>query len=219
MPRDVMEAERPGSACADQPWNVAPTDPGAGRLILRQLHQRLLGKPDADWRGNHLVAPGLELYLPIEQIRIAGRRGRVHTYQRALYGPYLFVRMADDSPAWGVFMEQAGVRGRLRQGKGFAAVGHEAIATLRGLENARGVIPAAQAKAVLAPGQTVRILAGPFTDHTAVIDRPDARTVERIDWRGLAVKERVATQHVLVALFGRETDAEIDERDLEVVDG
>lgn len=190
------------------PWHVVCTLAGAARLVMWRIHDRLLGEPERGWIERSVTAPGLDLYLPIEEHRVC-RRGIVRHIRWPMFGPYIFARFDDDMRAF--VLDQPGVRGVLRG----RPIADSDIAAVRALENAKGVVPVGSAKPIFKAGDRVRVLDGPFSSFRGVVERPGGRLIEHVDWRGYVTKERIATARVLVSIFGRDTPIDIEEKWLE----
>ncbi len=88
-------------------WHVASTTAGAARLVMARVHSRLLGDPPTGWIERSVIAPNLELYLPLEEIRTV-RRGIVKYHRWPMFGAYAFCRFDDEMRAW--LLKQSGVR-------------------------------------------------------------------------------------------------------------
>ena len=123
-------------------------------------------------RGEAVVSRKLaharvEHYLPIEERR-QHRAGRAVAVRRQAFLPgYLFVRLA--RPAF--FLDDArGVIGLVRMGERAIAVPEAAVASLRALEDADGVIrPGRPAAPRFAPGARVRVTDGAWAGFTGEV--------------------------------------------------
>ncbi len=189
-------------------WHVASTTAGAARLVMARVHSRLLGDPPTGWIERSVIAPNLELYLPLEEIRTV-RRGIVKYHRWPMFGAYAFCRFDDEMRAW--LLKQSGVRDIL-PGR---PIPDHLLADVRALENAKGVVPVSTSKPIFEEGANVRICDGPLSGFEGAVERPGGRLVEHVDWRGVKRTERVATARVRVAMFGRDTAMEMVESQLE----
>jgi transcription antitermination factor NusG len=141
---------RPSRFAADPRWYALAVETRGETVVARKLdHARI------------------EHYLPLEERR-QHRAGRAVTVRRRAFLPgYLFVRL----PRPAFFLDDArGVIGLVRMGERAIAVPEAAVASLRALEDADGVIRAGRrAAARFAPGQRVRVTDGAWSGFTGEI--------------------------------------------------
>jgi transcriptional antiterminator RfaH len=116
---------------------------------------------------------------------------RIETVRRPLFARYLFVELGEDSP-WRPILSTVGVADLVRAGDRPVAVPAGILEALRNGEAAGSFDESVSAR-MLAPGQLVRILAGPF-----------ATLVGR--FTALADSDRV---YVLLEMLGRDVRAKV----------
>lgn len=200
-------------------WYAYEANAGSARLVVTQLYRQLVGEIAEGVRTTAFEAPGVEIYLPIEQRRVA-RGGVVRRLERPLFGRYFFARLDLDCisretrAARTAIQRQPGL-GLVQLGDTILAVRDAEIAAIKAQENARGVVPFANLANVFAAGQEVNVLRGAFTTCGGTVQRIGTALVDRMDYLGHRREERVAVALVAVAMFGRETLVELEERDLE----
>lgn len=201
-----------------EPWHIVVVLAGSARLVVARLHKELLGDPAPTWSGSGFSVDGLDVYLPLREVRLH-RAGRVRFWRTPLFGPYMFARFDVEAKGhenhWPLLSRQPGVLELLHVTGGIAAVDDAEIATIRAQENAKGVIPHAIAQNVLKLGDQVRITDGPFQHFNGPVEEIDTRVERHVDYRGRTVTERVAIARVRVTIFGRESLTEVEERFLE----
>lgn len=148
-------------------------------------------QPNAETRAvSHLLRQNYSVYLPTYLKRRSHAR-RIETVRRPLFPRYLFVEL-EATARWRPILSTAGVSDLVRVGDRPLPVPSGIVEALRNGE-AAGSFDENNEAARLAPGQIVRILAGPF-----------ANLVGRFS--ALAETDRV---YVLLEILGGETRAKI----------
>jgi transcriptional antiterminator RfaH len=147
-------------------------------------------QPNAEMRAaEHLARQEFGVYLPTHLRRRRHAR-RVETVRRPLFSRYLFVEL-DAGARWRAILSTVGVADLIRAGDAPMPVPAAVVETLRANERAGAFDETGAAR--LAPGQRVRVLAGPFADFVGRI-------------AALADTERV---YVLLDFLGREVRAKL----------
>ncbi len=133
--------------------------------------------------------------IPMETVTEIAESGVSKTYDRKLYPGYVFVKMVYSDDTWHVIRNVRGVAGFV------GASGNDPIPLSDDEVYAMGV----EKKEIVvnyAVGDTVRILDGPLTSFTGVVDHIEVE------------KNSVS---VVVSMFGRETPVEFELDQVEVV--
>ena len=136
----------------------------------------------------------LTISIPMETVTEITESGTSKTYDRKLYPGYVFVKMVYSDDTWHVIRGVRGVSGFV------GASGNDPIPLSEDEVYAMGV----EKKEIVvsyAVGDTVRILDGPLTSFTGV--------VESIEVENNSV-------NVIVSMFGRETSVEFELDQVEV---
>ena len=137
-------------------WYVVHTKPHQEHHVLDRLQFRI---------------PGLDVFCP--QIEVAHRRsGRRVVVLEPLFPSYLFVRMADEWPAWSMIIWTPGVRGVLGTGERPLPVSNEVIGSIQERAAHLGFI---RVKSPFEPGTPVRVLDGPLAGLNGLFERPTSR--------------------------------------------
>jgi transcriptional antiterminator NusG len=135
--------------------------------------------------------------VPKEEVQ-GIKDGRRHITQRRLYPGYLMVQMDFSDTVWHFLKKTPRVLGFIGGARPSAMKAHE-VTQIFNLMDAS--VEAPKPKVEFSPGQTVRIVEGPFKDFNGVIDRVDYS------------KSRL---HVSVTIFGRSTPLELTFADISV---
>ena len=137
----------------------------------------------------------LAISIPLETVTEISESGATKTYERKLYPCYVFVKMVYSDDTWHIIRNIRGVS------RFVGTSGNDAIALTdeevyeMGVEKREIVVN-------YAVGDTVRILDGPFSSFTGVVEEID------IDKNSVSV---------VVTMFGRETSVEFELDQVEVV--
>lgn len=153
-------------------WLVVNTHAHREKLVLENLDRQNFGT-----------------YCPLvrKQLRARGSRREV---LRPLFPSYVFVRVAPDKSQWRPVLSTYGVRKVVRFGDATPYLDARFIETLQAREIDGAVV---KPRAPYAPGQDVRIAAGPFDGLVArIIDvRENDRLVILMDLLGQSVRGRI----------------------------
>lgn len=115
-----------------------------------------------------LERQGFEVFLP-KQMKTVRHARRVRSVLAAFFPGYLFVSLDLGRDRWRSINGTLGVAHLVGQGDRPTAAPHRVVQGLRDMVDERGVFTTPMFK----PGQDVRVAAGPFVDHLAVIERLD----------------------------------------------
>ncbi len=133
--------------------------------------------------------------IPMETVTEIAESGVSKTYDRKLYPGYVFVKMVYSDDTWHVIRNVRGVAGFVgASGNGPIPLSDDEVYAM-GVEKKEIVVN-------YAVGDTVRILDGPLTSFTGVVDHIEVE------------KNSVS---VVVSMFGRETPVEFELDQVEVV--
>lgn len=135
--------------------------------------------------------------VPKEEVQ-GVKDGRKHVTERRLYPGYLMVQMEFDDNVWHFLKKIPRVRGFIGGARPSPMKPHE-VEQIFSLMQAS--VEAPKPKVEFFPGQSVRVIEGPFKDFQAVI--------ERVDYN----KSRLS---VSVTIFGRSTPMDLTFSDISV---
>lgn len=172
-----------GSRGARGGWFAAAVELGAEEPLALEL----------------ILAVGLETYVPLisQRVRV---RGRWRSAERLLHPGYVLMRGQLRRPSvLGKVLLMPGVIDMLRMGEHLVEIPVDQVATVRRLENPRGMIPA-EVAAQFKVDQVLQVLAGPFTMFT-----------------GPVVEVDVDRTRVALTMLGRTTAVWFDNVDLDKV--
>jgi len=184
-PPEGLSAE----AAPEPRWYVIHTYSGYENKVRKNLEHRIatMGMQDRIF----------EIIVPVEE-EVEMRGGKRVTLQRKIFPGYVLVNMTLTDDSWYVVRNTPGVTGFVGSGtKPIPLEPQEVQAIL-----SRMTEEAPKIKVSFAPGQTVKIVEGPFADFTGTVDElyPEKGKVR-----------------VLVSFFGRETPIELDFLQIEKV--
>ena len=137
----------------------------------------------------------LAISIPMETVTEITESGMSKTYERKVYPGYVLVKMVYSDDTWHVIRNIRGVTGFVGTSSNDPTPLTEDEVYAMGVEKKEIIVN-------YSVGDTVRILDGPLTSFTGVIDS--------IDVEGNAVS-------VIVSMFGRETPVEFELDQVEVV--
>jgi transcriptional antiterminator RfaH len=143
-----------GEIIAAQTWHLAQLRPNGAALATRNL-----------------LRQGYEVFNP--KHTVSRRRGEVFVArEEQLFPGYLFVALGQEKQHWGPINGTLGVARLVGFGGSAAVVPHHLIDELQRRCDETGLIlPMPD----LAPGDTIRILAGPFAEFVSKVERIDAQ--------------------------------------------
>ena len=137
----------------------------------------------------------LAISIPVETVTEITESGATKTYERKLYPCYVFVKMVYSDDTWHVIRNIRGVTGFVGTSSNDPTPLTEEEVYAMGVEKKEIIVN-------YAVGDTVRILDGPLSSFTGV--------VESIEVEKNAV-------NVIVSMFGRETSVEFELDQVEVI--
>ena len=137
----------------------------------------------------------LAIAIPTETVTEITESGVSKTYDRKLYPGYVFIKMVYSDDTWHVIRNVRGVTGFVGTSSNDPTPLSEEEVYEMGVEKREIVVN-------YAVGDTVRILDGPLSSFTGIVDSVD------VD------KNQV---NVVVSMFGRETSVEFELNQVEVV--
>lgn len=171
-------------------WYVVHTYSGYENKVKTNLEKRVESMDMQDKIFRVLV--------PLED-EIEIKDGKQKTVKRKVFPGYVLVEMNMTDDSWYVVRNTPGVTGFVGSGNKPIPLSEDEIKAILGAEEA-GRAPYVTVEFEV--GQSVRVVAGPFKDHVAVIQEIHPE------------KGRVK---VLVSLFGRDTPAELDFAQIEAL--
>ena len=131
-----------------------------------------------------------QVVVPTEdEIEVKG--GQRRTVARKVFPGYVLVQMILDDASWYVVRNTSGVTGFVGMGAQPTPLTEEEVDRI--LKQMKAEAP--RIKVGFTPGQSVRIVDGPFTDFVGNVD---------------AINKEKGKVRVLVSFFGRETPVELD---------
>jgi transcriptional antiterminator NusG len=170
---------QPGNA---REWYVIHSYSGYENKVKKNLEQRTetMGMQDKIFR----------VVVPTEE-EVEIRDGQKRSTRRRVFPGYILVEMVMDDESWYVVRNTPGVTGFVGSGTRPMPLSQEEVDKIL----QRMEVEQPRIKVNFRPGETVRIIEGPFADFMAVVDEIYAE-------RGKV--------RVLVSFFGRETPVEMD---------
>lgn len=177
--------EQPEQQPADNPdakWYVVHTYSGYENKVKTNLEHRVdsMGAQDQIF----------QVVIPTED-EIEIRDGQRRTVQRKVFPGYVLVKMLLTDHSWHVVRNTPGVTGFVGSGtKPTPLLDEEAKQILKAMRR-----EAPKVKVSFSKGERVKVIDGPFTDFTGIVD--DINVEKGKVW-------------VLVSFFGRETRVELD---------
>ena len=163
-------------------WFVIHSYSGYENKVKKNLEQRTetMGMQDKIFR----------VVVPTEE-EVEIRDGQKRSTRRRVFPGYILVEMVMDDESWYVVRNTPGVTGFVGSGTRPMPLSQEEVDKIL----QRMEVEQPRIKVNFRPGETVRIIEGPFADFMAVVDEIYAE-------RGKV--------RVLVSFFGRETPVEMD---------
>jgi len=166
-------------------WYVVHAYSGYEKQVMRSLHERVQLAGMEDWFG--------EILVPTEEV-VEMRGGQKRKSERKFFPGYVLVQMEMSEATWHLIKDTPRVLGFIggTADKPAPITEKEAAAILRRVADS-GDKP--RPKTLFEPGETVRVVDGPFADFNGV--------VEEVNYD----KSRV---QVAVTIFGRATPVELE---------
>jgi len=173
-------------------WYVVHAYSGYEKQVMRSLHERVQLAGMEDWFG--------EILVPTEEV-VEMRGGQKRKSERKFFPGYVLVQMEMTEATWHLIKDTPRVLGFIggTADKPAPITEKEAEAILRRVADS-GDKP--KPKTLFEPGETVRVVDGPFADFNGV--------VEEVNYD----KSRV---QVAVTIFGRATPVELEFSQVEKV--
>jgi transcriptional antiterminator NusG len=164
-------------------WYVVHTYSGYENKVKTNLEKRV--------DSMEMTEKIFRVLVPMED-EIEIKDGKQKIVKRKVYPGYVLVEMAMSDDSWYVVRNTPGVTGFVGSGNKPIPLSDEEVKTILTAEEA---VHTAHMVVKFEVNQSIRVVAGPFKDHVAVIKEiyPDRGRVQ-----------------VLVSLFGRDTPAELD---------
>ena len=136
-----------------------------------------------------LAAQGYQTFLPLQNKTIRHAR-RILTAQRPVFPQYLFVRFVRGQTRWRPINGTMGVRHLIMNGDEPAPVARGVVESLIASTGDDGIL---QFRQPLKPGDTVRLLSGPFAGQLGVLEmlKPEDRVRLLMSFIGGAVRVEV----------------------------
>ena len=174
--------QRPEQENPDSRWYVIHTYSGYENKVKTNLEHRVesMGAQDQIF----------QVVIPTED-EIEIRDGQRRTVQRKVFPGYVLVRMVLTDHSWHVVRNTPGVTGFVGSGtKPTPLLDEEVKQILKAMRR-----EAPKVKVSFSRGERVKVIDGPFTDFTGVVDD---------------INSEKGKVRVLVSFFGRETPVELD---------
>ncbi|MFC1932771.1 transcription termination/antitermination protein NusG [Chloroflexota bacterium] len=163
-------------------WFVIHTHSGHEERVKKNLEQRIK-LMDSEAEISQVVVP--------TEDEVEVRSGQRRTVAKKILPGYVLIQMKMSDQSWNMVRNTPGVTGFVGSGSKPVPLQEEEIAQiLKQME-----VEAPKVKVGFKPGQSVRVIDGPFTDFVGIVDEISAG------------KGKVK---VLLSLFGRETPVELD---------
>ncbi len=163
-------------------WYVIHTYSGYENRVKTNLEHRVqsLGMQDKIF----------QVVVPTEE-EMEIREGQRRTVERKLFPGYILVEMVATEDSWYTVRNTPGVTGFVGTGSTPTPLDEEEVKTILKQMEAK----APRVRMGVAPGQSVRIVDGPFMDFIGVVE---------------SVSPTKGKVRVMVSFFGRETPVELD---------
>jgi len=163
-------------------WYVGHTYSGHEERVKRNLEQRIKLMDFGDEISEIVVATEEEIEV---------KSGQRRTVARKILPGYVLVQMKKSDQRWNIVRNTPGVTGFVGSWTKPVPLREEEVDQI--LKRMTAEVP--RVKGGFKPGQSVRVINGPFTDFVGIVDEISAG------------KGKVK---VLLSLFGRETPVELD---------
>ena len=178
----MAEQTKAEVAESEKSWYVIHTYSGYEDRVKRNLEQRIKSMDSA-----HEI---FQVVVPTEE-EIEVKNGQRHNVARKILPSYVLVQMKMTDQSWNVVRNTPGVTGFVGSGTKPSPLPEEEVSRI--LKQMTAESP--KLKIGLRPGQSVRVIDGPFVDFMGTVDE---------------VNQEKGKVKVLLTLFGRETSVELD---------
>jgi transcriptional antiterminator NusG len=169
---------------AEKHWYIIHTYSGFEERVKESLSQRIQALAMSERFG--------EIKVPIETL-VEMKSGKKHQIERKFFPGYILVEMEMTDDAWHLVKNTPKVTGFVGTGKKPTPLTQEEVNQI--LTQVVTTKQKPKPKHVFAPGEHVRIIDGPFTNFTGVVEE---------------VNRDRSTLKVMVTIFGRSTPVELD---------
>ncbi len=142
-----------------------------------------------------------EIFVPFEEVIVIKKNNRKEKVKKCLYPSYVFIKARMSDKLYNIVKRMSFTSGFVGYKNEPAPVDESEIARIR--EKVETSKEAPRLSVSFEPGETVRVLDGPFANFTGTVDEVD---VERGRLR------------ILVSIFGRSTPVELNYNQVEKVD-
>lgn len=166
-------------------WYAVYTHTGQENKVKANI-ERMVESADLSGKVGRVVVP-VE-----EEVRFV--EGKRRTIKKKVFPGYVFVEMSMDDRAWYLMRNTSGVTGFVGSSEGQRQPSPLPSDEVESILKAIGE-DTLRARPVWEPGDTVRVLAGPFADFSGKVEKTDQA-------RGKLT--------VLISIFGRDTPVELD---------
>ena len=156
-------------------------------------------QPQAESKAaRHLINQGFMAYLPFYRRRVRHAR-RNEILARPLFPGYLFVQLDPDQQRWRSINGTIGVRCILAEGGRPRSIPDRVVDEIVARQDETGAVKLTSP--AFAPGQAVRLLAGPLTEVTALFEeaRDDNRVILLLSLLGRKVRALASVDEVIAA--------------------
>jgi transcriptional antiterminator NusG len=167
---------------SEKAWYVIHTYSGYEDRVKRNLEQRIKSMDSA-----HEI---FQVVIPTEE-EIEVKNGQRHNVVRKILPSYVLVQMKMTDQSWNVVRNTPGVTGFVGSGTKPSPLPEKEVERI--LKQMTAESP--HLKIGLHPGQSVRVIDGPFVDFMGTVDD---------------VNQEKGKVKVMLTLFGRETSVELD---------
>lgn len=164
-------------------WYVIHTYSGYEKIVKENLEQRL--------RSLGLIARVSDILIPTEDI-MEVKGGRKQVFTKRSFPGYVFVKMEVDDEVWYAIRNTPKVSGFVGGAKPSPLLDVEVAAILRQMKETS---ERPQPKVLFEPGESVRIIDGPFSNFIGVVDN---------------IYPEQGKLKVMVTIFGRSTPVELE---------
>ena len=183
---DGLRSGAEGQAAGDSPmeWFVVHTYSGFERKVKESLEQRILAYGVQDQFGHVLI--------PTEDV-VEMKGGKKVISQKKYFPGYILVQMRMSDNAWHLVRNTPKVTGFVGPERKPTSISQEEVDKI--LQQVSTSADKPKPKFVFEKGETVRIIDGPFSNFTGLVDE---------------VHHVRNTLKVMVTIFGRATPVELD---------